>query len=275
MISFFKKTVSSLSVTRKKINKLFSFLSGKTYLNEDDIEKIEELLLSSDLGWEITEKIISDLQLSDIKEFSLSDRLMNSILDLIKDMDSKNDLKSIILLIGINGSGKTTSAAKLGGHFSKKGEKVSLVAADTYRAAAVDQIEIWSKKLNLHLVANDKSKDPASVAYDGVLNGITKNYNRIIVDTSGRLHNSINLMKELEKIYNVINKLSSDIDVLITIDANTGQNAMQQVKEFSKLVPITGIILTKMDGTAKGGIALQIMKELNIHVYFMGIGENF
>jgi fused signal recognition particle receptor len=175
--------------------------------------------------------------------------------------------------VGVNGSGKTTSAAKLGGFFSKKGEKVSLVAADTYREAAVEQIQIWSKKLHLHLVSNEKSMDPASIAYDGVSSGISKKQDRIIVDTSGRVHNSPNLMKELEKIYNVVHRLSSKVDVLMTIDANTGQNAMQQVREFSKIIPISGIILTKMDGTAKGGIALQIMKELNVHVYFIGVGE--
>ncbi len=273
MISFFKKTILGLTKTRKNINKLFLALSGKTYLDVNDVEKMEELLLNADLGWELTEKIIEDLQLAADKETSLVDRFMNSILDLLKNMAPKGHLHSIILLVGVNGSGKTTSAAKLGGYFANKGEKVSLVAADTYRAAAVDQIQIWSKRLNLHLVSNEKSMDPASIAYDGVSSGISKERDRIIVDTSGRVHNSLNLMKELEKIYRVVYRLSSEIDVLMTIDANTGQNAIQQVREFSKIIPISGIILTKMDGTAKGGIALQIMKELNIHVYFIGVGE--
>ena len=146
-------------------------------------------------------------------------------------------------------------------------------ASDTYRAAAVEQIRIWSERLNLHLTANDKSADPASVAYDGVSSGIAKNMDRIIVDTSGRLHTSVNLMKELEKLHRVVLKLTEDVDVLITIDANTGQNGLQQVQEFAKYIPITGVILTKMDGTARGGIAIQIMKELNLPVYFIGVGE--
>ena len=273
MISFIKKTILGLSKTRKKINKALLGLSGKTFLDEKDIEKLEDLLLGSDLGWELTENIIENLKIIEKKEISLSDRFSMLIREYLQDMTSKKELNKVILLVGINGTGKTTSAAKLGGYFSEKGEKVSLVAADTYRAAAVEQIQIWAKRLDLHLVANEKSLDPASVAYDGVSNGVLKNYDRIIVDTSGRLHNSPNLMKELEKIYKVVSKLSPEVDVMMTIDANTGQNGMQQVREFSKYIPISGIILTKMDGTSRGGIALQIMKELDIHVYFIGVGE--
>ena len=273
MISLFKKTVEGLVGTRKKINQLFSSLSGKTLLDESDIEKIEELLLGSDLGWELTGQIIENLKLPDKKELSFSDRFLNVTLNLLNAMDVRDDLQRIILLVGINGSGKTTSAAKLGNFFSQKGDKVSLVAADTYRAAALEQIQIWSKRLNLHLISNNKSTDPASIAYDGVLSGMSKQHDRIIVDTSGRVHSSTNLMKELEKIYNVVSKLSSEVSVLMTIDANIGQNSIQQVKEFAKYIPIKGIFLTKMDGTAKGGIALQIMEELKMHVYFIGVGE--
>ena len=273
MISFFKRTMEGLVETRKKINQLFSSLSGKKILDESDIEKLEELLLGADLGWELTGQIIENLKSPDKKELSFSERFLNVTLNLLNAMDIKEDLQKIILLVGINGSGKTTSAAKLGNFFSKEGDKVSLVAADTYRAAALEQIQIWSKRLNLHLVSNDKSMDPASIAYDGVLSGMSKKHDRIIVDTSGRVHSSTNLMKELEKIYNVVSKLSSELSVLMTIDANIGQNGIQQVKEFAKYIPIKGIILTKMDGTAKGGIALQIMEELNIHVYFIGVGE--
>ena len=188
-------------------------------------------------------------------------------------MADKIELQKVILLVGVNGSGKTTSAAKLGGHYAQMGENVSLVAADTYRAAAVEQIRIWSKQLNLHLTANEKSTDPASVAYDGVSSGIAISHDRIIVDTSGRVHTSPNLMKELEKIYRVVAKLTDKVDVLMTIDANTGQNGMHQAREFLRYIPLTGMILTKMDGTARGGIAVQIMKALDLPVYFMGVGE--
>ncbi len=273
MISFIKKTISGLSKTRSRISNIFAGLSGKSYLNQSDLDDLEEALLGADLGWKLTENIIESLKSPSQKEINLEKRFRHVILEYLKDTAEKNELQKVILLAGINGTGKTTSAAKLGGYFSQQGETVSLVAADTYRAAAVDQISIWAKQLNLHLTANEKSADPASVAYDGVLSGITKGHDRIIVDTSGRVHNSPNLMKELEKVYRVIQKLTEEVDVFMTIDANTGQNGIQQAREFLCYVPLTGVIITKMDGTARGGIAIPIMKELDLPVYFIGVGE--
>ena len=273
MISFLKKTISGLTKTRSKLSNLFAKISGKTILTDDDIQDLEEALLGADIGWELTDSIIEQLKAPDKAEISREDRFQQCIQQYLSDVNEVGELQKVILLVGINGTGKTTSAAKLGGYFSSSGQSVSLVAADTYRAAAVEQIRIWAERLNLHLTANDKSADPASVAYDGVSSGITKNLDRIIVDTSGRLHTSANLMKELEKIYRVVLKLTDAVDVLITIDANTGQNGLQQAREFAKYIPLTGVILTKMDGTARGGIAIQIMKELNLPVYFLGVGE--
>ena len=273
MISFLKKTISGLTKTRTKLSYLFAKFSGKTILTEDDIEDLEEALLGADIGWELTDSIIEQLKAPDRTENTRNDRFQQCIQQYLADVNGVGELQKVILMVGINGTGKTTSAAKLGGYFSNSGQSVSLVAADTYRAAAVEQIRIWAERLNLHLTANDKSTDPASVAYDGVSSGITKNLDRIIVDTSGRLHTSVNHMKELEKIYRVILKLTDEVDVLITIDANTGQNGLQQAREFTKYIPLTGVILTKMDGTARGGIAIQIMKELNLPVYFLGVGE--
>jgi len=273
MISFLKKTISGLSKTRSKLSTLFAKFSGKTILTDDDIEDLEEALLGADIGWELTDSIIKQLKVPGKAEITREDRFQQCIQQHLADVNAISELQRVILLVGINGTGKTTSAAKLGGYYSNSGESVSLVAADTYRAAAVEQIRIWSERLNLHLTANDKSADPASIAYDGVSSGISKNMDRIIVDTSGRLHTSVNLMKELEKIHRVVYKLTDEIDVLITIDANTGQNGLQQAREFAKYIPITGVILTKMDGTARGGIAIQIMKELNLPVYFIGVGE--
>ncbi len=273
MISFLKKTISGLTKTRSKLSSLFAKISGKTILTDDDIQDLEEALLGADIGWELTDSIIEQLKAPDKAEITREDRFQQCIQQYLSDVNEVGELQKVILLVGINGTGKTTSAAKLGGYFSSSGQSVSLVAADTYRAAAVEQIRIWAERLNLHLTANDKSADPASVAYDGVSSGITKNLDRIIVDTSGRLHTSANLMKELEKIYRVVLKLTDAVDVLITIDANTGQNGLQQAQEFAKYIPLTGVILTKMDGTARGGIAIQIMKELNLPVYFLGVGE--
>jgi fused signal recognition particle receptor len=273
MISFIKKTISGLSKTRSKISHIFAGFSGKSYLDETDLEHLEEALCGADLGWNLTENMIESLKSPGQKEMSLAERFCHTITEYLAGMAQKKELQKVIILVGVNGTGKTTSVAKLGGYYSKRGETVSLVAADTYRAAAVEQISIWSKQLNLHLTANDKSADPASVAYDGVSLGLTKGYDRIIVDTSGRIHNSFNLMKELEKIFRVVHKLTEKVDVLMIIDANTGQNSIQQAREFLRYIPLTGVILTKMDGTARGGIAVQIMKELDMPVYFLGVGE--
>lgn len=273
MFSFFKKTFSGLSKTRKKIANAISGLTGKSYLDADDIELLEESLLQADLGWQVVESIIEELQESDKIGLSWDQRFMQTMISQLDGKAEQQALKKVIILIGINGTGKTTSSAKLAGHFTDNGEKVTLVAADTYRAAAVEQIREWATRLKINLVANEGTTDPAAVAFDGVNSGIAKDMNRIIVDTAGRLHTSPNLMKELEKINRVIKKITDDISVLITIDANTGQNGITQVKEFGKYIPIDGVILTKMDGTARGGIAVPIMSELNLPIYFMGVGE--
>ena len=273
MFSFFKKTFKGLSKTRNKLANAISGLTGKSYLDADDIELLEESLLQADLGWKVVESIIDELQDSGNKDMSWDERFIKTMLTQLGGKADKHPLKKVIVLIGINGTGKTTSSAKLAGHFSDNGEKVTLVAADTYRAAAVEQIREWATRLKINLVANEGTTDPAAVAFDGVNSGVAKNMDRIIVDTAGRLHTSSNLMQELDKINRVIKKITDDISVLITIDANTGQNGITQVKEFGKYIPIDGVILTKMDGTARGGIAVPIMTELNLPIYFMGVGE--
>ncbi|MBC8311096.1 MAG: signal recognition particle-docking protein FtsY [Candidatus Marinimicrobia bacterium] len=273
MFSFFKKTFNGLTKTRKKIANAISGLTGKSYLDADDIELLEESLLQADLGWQVVDSIIEDLQNSGKKDMTWDQRFMKTMSTQLEGKAEKHPLKKVIVLIGINGTGKTTSSAKLAGHFSNDAEKVTLVAADTYRAAAVEQIREWANRLHVNLVANEGTADPAAVAYDGVNSGMAKNMDRIIVDTAGRLHTSPNLMQELEKINRVIKKITPEISVLITIDANTGQNGITQVKEFSKYIPIDGVVLTKMDGTARGGIAIPIMTELNLPIYFMGVGE--
>lgn len=271
---FFKKTIDGLSKTRKKLNDIILNFSGKSILDSEDLEKLEEQLLTADLGWELTDLILESLKEADLKQYSVEHRFKKCINDYINISNNLTDLNKVVIIVGVNGTGKTTSIAKLGHYFSNLGKSVTLVGADTYRAAAIEQIRLWADRLNLNFITNEKSTDPASIAYDGVSSGITKKFDQIIIDTSGRIQNSINLMKELEKIYRVVSNLTSDIDVLMTIDANTGQNGMHQIKEFSKFIPVSGIILTKMDGTAKGGIAVQIMKELQLPIYFMGVGED-
>lgn len=273
MIKLFKQTIKGLTKTRAKLTNVFASLTGKTILDEADLEALEESLLTADIGWELTELILEDLRKSDLKEFSIEERFHRCVNNYLTGLSQTNKLEKIILIVGVNGTGKTTSSAKLAAYYRNLSESVGLVAADTYRAAAVEQIRIWANRLNVNLIANEKSLDPASIAYDGVSSGLSNNLDRIIIDTSGRVHNSPNLMKELEKIYRVVLKLSDKVNILMTIDANTGQNAINQAREYSKYIPLNGIILTKMDGTARGGIALLLMKELNLPVYFIGVGE--
>jgi len=273
MFSLFKKTIQGLSKTRNRIKQAFGSLAGKKYLSEDDIDMLEECLIQADLGWETTDEIIKELKKPAKDTGNWEKRFVSILNGLLGNAPEAKPLKKVIMIVGINGTGKTTTSAKLSAWFKNQGENSLLVAADTYRAAAVEQLRQWSNKLGFHLVANEKSADPASVAFDGVTSGISKNFDKIIIDTAGRLHTSENLMNELVKIKKVVSKISDEIQTLLTIDANTGQNAMTQAKEFSKYIPIDGIVLTKMDGTAKGGISILIMLELGLPVYFLGVGE--
>ncbi len=274
-MSIFKKAFSSLFKSKDKIRKTFSKILSLSQLSDNEKEQIENCLLSSDVGWKLTEKIINDLKKSK-KDDLWENVLIETIKSSVNHIDKKtNNFKKIILIIGVNGTGKTTSAAKLANYFKDNNKKVTLVAADTYRAAAVEQLSIWSKRMNIDFISNVNTSDPASIAYDGVNSGISNNHDHIIIDTAGRLHTSKNLMMELGKIYKVVQKLSNEITVCISIDGNTGQNGIRQVEEFNNYLPIDNIILNKMDGTAKGGIALAIIDSLSIPISFIGIGEGY
>ena len=273
MISILKKTFQGLSKTRQKISGVLARLSGKKLLSADDLDQLEEALLQADLGWEVVEMLITELSKPRKENASWSERFITVLEEILANKVANLELKQVVLIVGVNGTGKTTSAAKLAGYFADRNEDVLLVAADTYRAAAVEQIRTWAQRLGVKLIANEGTCDPAAVAFDGVQSGLSQGIQRIIVDTAGRLHTSRNLMEELAKIHRVAGKLTEHISVLITLDANTGQNGITQVREFSRFLPVDGIILTKMDGTARGGIAVPIMLELQRPVCYIGVGE--
>jgi len=259
--SFFKKI---LNVLKKK------------KLSSEDIEKIEEVLIAADIGVETTMEIIQTLE-----EQKLEDPLqkVKEILLEILDMDTSlkiPDKKPFVLsLVGVNGTGKTTTAGKLGKIFRSEGKEVVLAAADTFRAAAIEQLKLWGERINATVVAHTEGADPGAVAFDAVVHAKAKGKDVVIIDTAGRLHNKKHLMEELRKIHRVVKKEVPDAphEALLVIDATTGQNGLIQAKVFKEIVDITGIVLAKLDGTAKGGIAVAIVKELGVPIKFVGVGE--
>ena len=275
MFNFIKKTFSGLNKTRKNIVNTFSKFHGKKYLNEEELEELESTLFQSDLSYDIIDNIIDEFRdktlLNDETWEEKFVELLKSKLQINNDKSSISN--KILLIIGVNGVGKTTTLAKLCNYYKNKGEKVTLIAADTYRAAAVEQLKIWSEKLNVKFISNPSTKDPASVVYDGIVSGLKDSSEKIIIDTAGRLHNSVNLMKELEKIYKISQNFNESIRVMLAIDSNVGQNGINQALEFNKSIPVDSIVLTKMDGTARGGIAVSLINKLDIPIDFIGVGE--
>lgn len=282
----FNKLKEGLSKTRDKIvNSITETVTGKAVIDELTLDQIEEILLGSDIGFDTTEKIIESVK-RNLK--SERDRSGEKIIDLIKkeltdvlsikNYDSKElslNKPYIILIVGINGVGKTTTIGKLANNYKKIGKKVIVGAADTFRAAANEQLEIWAKRADVDIIQSTQGTDPSSVVFETVKKSIDQNYDVVLIDTAGRLHNKINLMSELDKIRRVIKKLRPEAphETLLIVDANTGQNAILQAEEFSKVTAISGLVITKLDGTAKGGVVFQIVAKQNIPVRFIGIGE--
>ena len=283
-MGFFDKLKNGLNKTKKsfdeKINNVFSSFRK---VDEEFLEELEEILIMSDIGMDTSVKIINNLR-ERVKKEKIEDEEdvkkalreeMKKILD-ITDIGLKLNTKpSVILVVGVNGVGKTTSIGKIANRLAKDGKKVVVAAADTFRAAAVEQLEIWAKRSGADIVKREEGVDPASVVYDAIKITKEKNVDVLIVDTAGRLHNKKYLMDELNKIQKVINKEMSEADkeVLLVIDGTTGQNAISQVKAFKEEADITGLVLTKLDGTAKGGVVIGIVEENKIPVKFIGVGE--
>ena len=283
-MGFFDKLKQGLTKTKQsfdeKINNVFSSFRK---VDEDFLDELEEALIMSDIGMDTSVKIISNLR-DRIKKEKIQEpeevkkalrEEMKKILDVADISLHLNTKPSVILVVGVNGVGKTTSIGKIANNLVKQGKKVVVAAADTFRAAAVEQLEIWAKRSNSSIVKRDEGVDPASVVFDAIKTAKESNADILIVDTAGRLHNKKYLMDELHKIQKVINKEMPDADkeVLLVIDDTTGQNAIQQVKAFKEEADITGLVLTKLDGTAKGGVVIGIVEENNIPVKFIGVGE--
>lgn len=281
---FFGRLVQGLTKTRDNIvNSIDSIFSGFSSIDEDFYEELEEVLIMGDLGINTTTSIMENLR-QKVKEEKIKDPaeckalLINSIkeqMDLGENAYEFENKKSVVLVIGVNGVGKTTSIGKLADQLREEGKSVLLAAADTFRAAAIDQLEEWSRRANVPIIAQKEGSDPAAVIYDAVQSAKAKNVDVLICDTAGRLHNKKNLMEELKKINRIIDKEYPDAyrETLIVLDGTTGQNALAQAKIFMEAANITGIILTKMDGTAKGGIAVAIQSELGVPVKYIGVGE--
>ncbi len=283
-MGFFDKLKQGLSKTKNSFDeKLNNVFSNFRKVDEELLEELEEALIMSDVGVETSTKIISNLR-DRIKKEKIEDEegvkkaLRNEIQQVLDEVDNSLHLTtkpSVILVVGVNGVGKTTSIGKIANRLKQDGKKVVIAAADTFRAAAVEQLEIWANRADCKLVKKEEGADPASVVYDAIQ--ITRNENAdvLICDTAGRLHNKKYLMDELIKIKKVIDKELPDSakEVLMVLDATTGQNAIQQVKAFKETVDINGIILTKLDGTAKGGVVVGIVAENKMPVKFVGVGE--
>lgn len=282
-MGFFDKLKAGLSKTKTSlVEGINSLLSGSKAIDDDFYDELEETLILSDLGLKTSEDIVSKLR-AKVKAEKISDpdAVRQAIKDIIADMlgeDKPLDLStkpSVILVIGVNGAGKTTTIGKLAYKLINEGKKVLVAAADTFRAAAIDQLQVWCDRAGADIIKHSEGSDPASVVYDAMDAAKSRDVDVVIVDTAGRLHTKKNLMQELSKISKIVHTKAEgcSLEVLIALDATTGQNAVNQAREFNEVADITGIILTKLDSTSKGGIVIPISNELNIPVKLITVGE--
>jgi fused signal recognition particle receptor len=285
-----EKLDQGLSKTKESVfSKLSRAVAGKSKVDDEVLDNLEEILVTSDVGVETTLKIIERIEARVARDKYLGTAELNTILKeeiaaLLQENNSsdgqgftipENKKPYVILVVGVNGVGKTTTIGKLAYHFKKAGKNVLLGAADTFRAAAVDQLIIWSQRVDVPIINQGMGADPASVAYDTVKSALSQDVDVVIIDTAGRLHNKVNLMNELTKIKRVMQKLIPDAphEILLILDASTGQNAIEQAKQFTAATEVNALALTKLDGTAKGGVVIGISEQFKIPVKYIGIGE--
>lgn len=282
--NFFDKLKTGLTKTRDGItDKINVALKRAVSIDDDLYDELEEILITSDISMSTTLEIIENLK-AKIRKEKINDvnMVIPALKEVIRDMltegeepEGESDSKQVLLVIGVNGAGKTTSIGKLAAKSKANGKKVLLAAADTFRAAAIDQLEVWSKRAEVDIVKQEEGSDPAAVVFDAIAAAKARNIDLLICDTAGRLHNKKNLMNELSKINRIIDREYPEAkkQTLLVLDGTTGQNAISQAKQFMEACPIDGLILTKLDGTAKGGVVISIKKELNIPVKYIGVGE--
>ncbi|MBQ9580413.1 MAG: signal recognition particle-docking protein FtsY [Lachnospiraceae bacterium] len=282
---FFKRLVSGLNKTRENIVAgIDSVFSGFSNIDDEFYEELEEILIMGDLGVHTVDSIIENLKVkvkenhikepADCKQFLIDDiKAQMSVAENDYDFENKT---SVIMMIGVNGVGKTTTIGKLASKYKANGKKVIVAAADTFRAAATEQLKEWAKRADVQIVAGNEGSDPAAVVYDAISSAKAKHADILLIDTAGRLHNKKNLMDELHKINRIVDKEYPEAvrETLVVVDAATGQNALNQAHDFNEVTDISGVVLTKMDGSAKGGIAVAIQSELKIPVKYIGVGES-
>ena len=281
----FRSIRDSLSRTRNSVFGQLAGVLGAGDITDETWEDLEAILIQADVGMPTTTAVVDSLQERTKKEGwfradQLVEGLREELRNIFKDppkfaMDEKRQL-TLVMIVGVNGSGKTTTIGKLAKKYKENGRKVMMVAGDTFRAAAIDQLQIWGQRADVPVIAGQPNGDPGAVTYDGIRAARARGYELLIIDTAGRLHTKFNLMKELEKVYSVCKKSvhAAPHDVLLVLDATTGQNALIQAEKFKESVNVTGVILTKLDGTSKGGMVFAIYKELGLPVRFIGTGES-
>lgn len=271
------------------LSKISRALVGRSSVDESFLDELEEILVSSDVGVETTVKIIEKIEARVKRDKFISQNELNTLLreEIVSVLSSEGSAGNgivekwqgkktlVLMVVGVNGVGKTTTIGKLAHQFVEEGKKVLLVGADTFRAAAVDQLKIWADRTGASFFSKGMNADPAAVAFDGLKIGVEQGFDVVIVDTAGRLHNKVNLMNELSKIRRIMAKVMPDAphDVLLVLDATTGQNAFEQAKQFTAATEVSGLVLTKLDGTARGGVVLGISAQFNVPVTFIGVGE--
>lgn len=284
-MSFFSKLKDGLSNTRKNFTERIEDLIGLSVeLDEDFMEELEMILIASDVGMKTTDKIIKAVRkAASDRSINKPEEVLPFLKEYIKEMLKDNGQKmrisghpTIILVVGVNGVGKTTTIGKLSNYYKLMGYKVMMAAADTFRAAASEQLKIWGDRAGIDVISHEEGADPAAVVYDGVKAAIARKMDILFIDTAGRLHNKTNLMKELEKMHRIIKREIPEAphETLLILDATTGQNAISQAKVFMETSEVSGVVLTKLDGTAKGGVVIAVKEELGLNVKWIGIGES-